>query len=214
MPDQGPSRGEYSRSHRGYHGAVQGGTTHTSYGISHGGMHSQAPQSSSLQPGTPGGYDTAPHASGFVHRQSPRQLDSALPWSQGSAGAWSLWAGSYSHPSISESHSPYNPGGFRVEFQQKPRPIAAHAAAAPPSQGPAGVQNALVPISQGYLNFTLTEDNWTTMAPKKRKALVVCNGQTVFRTLMLIRMDIEDWDQLLPTSRPRLRVTILHWGRL
>ncbi|KAI0270334.1 caspase domain-containing protein [Russula aff. rugulosa BPL654] len=156
VPDQGPSRGEYSRSHRGYHGAVQGGTTHTSYGISHGGMYSQAPQSSSLQPGTPGGYDTAPHASGF-----------------GSAGAWNLWAGSYSHPPTSESHSPYNPGGFRVEFQQKSRPIAAHAAAAPPSQGPAGVQNALVPISQGYLNFTLTEDNWTTMAPKKRKALVI-----------------------------------------
>jgi hypothetical protein len=114
---------------------------------------------------------------GFVRPQSPRQTTVAGPSSRGSAGAWDLLAGSYSHQPTSESHSPYNPGGFRDVRQQNTGPIDA----APPSQGPAGVQNAWVPISQVYLNFTflrqpLPEDNWTTMAAKKRRALVVCDG--------------------------------------
>ena len=115
---------------------------------------------------------------GFVRRQSPRQMSLAWPSSesQGTAGAWNLFEGSLSHQSTSESHSSYNPGGFRVVRQQSPRPIAT----APPSQGPAGV-HAWVPISQVYLDFTflrrpLPEDNRTTMGPKKRKALVVCDG--------------------------------------
>ena len=175
MPNQGPPRGEYSRSHHDYHDALQGGTTHTSYG--HGSMYPQALQSSSLQPGTPVGYDSAPHALqksptglrpptevvpidsvqsgdspypfGVEHQQSPRQMTLAGPSSQGSAGAWNPLAGSYSHQSTNESHSSYNPGGFRVDYQPNPGPIAA----APPSQGPAGVQNAWVPVSQVLLQF-------------------------------------------------------------
>src|SRR5713101_3527302 len=103
-------------------------------------------------------------------------------------------AGSYSHQSTSESHSPYNPGGFRTVCQQNPRPITA----APPSQGPTGIQNASAPLafSQVYLNFTffhqrLPEHNRTTTAAKKRRALVVCNRQTEYRTRILIRMGIE-----------------------
>jgi hypothetical protein len=202
VPDQGPSRSEYSRSHRDYHDALESGTTHTSYGVSYGSMYLPALQSSSLQPETPA-YDTAPYASrqppipprpptesvqiysvksidyplGFVRQQSPRQMTLALPSSQGSAGAWDPSARSYSHESTSESHSSYNPGGFRVVCQQNLGPIAA----APPSQGTAGVQNARVPFSQVYLDFTylrrpLPEDDWTTMASGKRKALVVCDG--------------------------------------
>jgi hypothetical protein len=208
VPDQGPSRGEYFRSHRDYRDALQGGTTHTSYGVGYGSMYPQALQSSSRQPGTSAGYDKAPHASrqspispSFVRQQSPRQMNLARSSSQGSAGAWNSLAGSFSHQSTSESHSPYrnNPGGFRVVCQQKPRPIAA----APPSQGHAGVQNAWVPFSQAYLNFT-------TIPAKKREALVVCNGQTEYSARILIPMGIKDWDQLLPTSGPRLQVTTLH----
>jgi hypothetical protein len=243
VPNQGPSRGEYSRSHHDYHDALQGGTTHTSYGVSHGSMYPQALQSSSLQPGTPAGYDTAAHASqqppmgprpptvfvrissvqsadsrypgGFVRQQSPGQMTLALPSSQGSARAWNPLAGPFPNQSTSESHSPYNPGGFRVVCPQNTRPIAA----APPSQSPARVQNAWVPVSQVCLDFTflrqpLPEDNRTVMAAKKRKAaLVVCNGQTEYRTRILIPVGIEDWDQLLPTPR-RLQVTTLHCGRL
>jgi hypothetical protein len=242
VPDQGPPRGEYSSSHHDCHGALQDGTTHTSYGVSHGSMYPQALQPSSLQPGTPAGYDTAPHASqpppvgprpptesvqiysaqstdytlGFVRQQSLRPMTLAGPSSQGSAGAWNPLAGSYSHQSTSESHSPHNPGGFRVDRQQNLGPIAA----APPSQGPSiGIQNAGVPISQVYVNFTflhqpLPEDNMTTMAAKKRKVLAVCDSQTEYRTRILIPMGIEDWDQLLRTSRPRLQVTTLRCGRL
>jgi hypothetical protein len=207
VPDRGPPRDEYSRSHREYHDALRGGTTHTSYGVSHGTMYPQAlpTQSSSLQPGILVGYDMAPYASrpppipprpptesiqihsvqsadyplGFVFQQSLRQMNLASSSSEGSAGAWDLLAGSHSHRPTSESHASYNPGGFRVVRQQNPRPIAA----APPSQGPEGVQNLWVPSSQVYFNFTflhrpLPEDNRTTMAAEKRKAVVVCNVQT------------------------------------
>jgi hypothetical protein len=68
--------------------------------------------------------------------------------SSSAAGSWNPFAGSLQ--STSESRSPYNPGGFRVVRQQNPRPIAA----APLSQGPAGVQNAWVPFSQAYSDFT------------------------------------------------------------
>jgi hypothetical protein len=246
VPDRGPPRGEYSISHLDYHDTLQGGTTHTSYGLSYGSIYPQALQSPSLRPGTPVGYDMAPHASqpppmgprpptefvpidsvqsadspyplGFARPQSPRHMTLAGPSSEGSAAPWNRLAGSYSHQSTSESHSSYNPGGFRVVHQQNPRPIAV----APPSQGPAGAQDAWVPISQVYFNFTflrrpLPEDNRTTMTAEnseKRKGLMVCNCQTECRTRILIPMGIEDWDQLLPTSRPRLRVTTRHWGRL
>lgn len=178
MPDQGPSRGEYHicRSHRGYHDTLQGGTTRTSYGGSHGGMYPQAIQSSSLQPGTPA-YDTAshalqrppmgprpptrfvpiysvqpadsPHSPGFVRQQIPRQMDLAWPSSQGSAGAWNPSAGLNSHLSTraSESHFSYNYGGFQIVRQQNPRPIAAPR----PPQGPVGVV-----FPQVYLDFTFT----------------------------------------------------------
>jgi hypothetical protein len=94
--------------------------------------------------------------------------------SQGSALAWDLLAGSHSHRSTSESHSPYNPGGFRVDCPQNPR----HITVAPLSQGPPGVQNPWVPFSEVYLDVTflrqpLPENNSTTMATKKRKALVI-----------------------------------------
>ncbi|KAF8501496.1 metacaspase [Russula emetica] len=153
-------------------------------------MYLQALQSSSLQPRTPAGYDTAAHASqqspmgqrpptvfvrissvqsadsrypgGFVRQQSPGQMTLALPLSQGSAGAWNPLAGPFPNQSTSKSHSPYNPGGFRVVCLQNPRPIAG----APPSQGPARVQNAWVPVSQVCLNRTI-------MAAKKRKALFI-----------------------------------------
>ena len=203
-------------------------------------MYPQAFQSSSLQPGTPTEYDTAPHASHlpllgprppptesvliypvhstdfvFVRQQSPRQMNLAWSSSQGSVDAWNPRAGSSSHQSISEFDSPYNPGGFQVDCQQNPRPIPA----APPSQGLTGVQNGWVPFSQDYLNCTflrqpLTEDDCTTMATEKRKALIVRNGQTGYVRRILIPMGIEDWDRLLPTSSPRLQVTTLHCGRL
>jgi hypothetical protein len=202
VPGQGPSRSGYPSPH--YYDNVLGGTIHTQYGpgVGHEGTYPKALQLSSLQPGTPA-YDTAPHASlqppmgprpptesvqiysvqsadyplGFVRQQNPRQMNLAWPSSQGTAGAWNILAGSHSHQSTSESHPSYNPGGFRVVRQQSPRPIAS----APPSQGPARVQNAWVPISQVYLDFTflrrpLPEDNRTTMGAKKRKALVVCDG--------------------------------------
>lgn len=212
VPDQGPSMGKYSRSDCDYRDALQSGTTHTSYGVRHGSMYPQAVQSSSLQSGTSAEYDKAPHASrqppmgaSFVRQQSPRQMNLARPSSRGSAGAWNPLAGSVPYQSTSESHFPYrdNPGGFRVVCQQKPRPIAA----APRSQGPAGVQKAWVPFSQVYLNFT-------TIPNKKREALVVCSDQTEYRARMLIPVGIEDWDQLLPTSRPRLQVTTLQRGRV
>ena len=214
VPDRGPPRGENSGSHRDYRDVLQGGTTHTSYGVSHGSMYPQALSSSSFQPGTPAGYDMAPHASqqpptGPRPTSGPTELVRISgPSSQGSAGAWNSLTGSHFDQSTSESHSSYNRGDFRVIRLQNLRPIAA----APLSQGPAGVQNAWVPISQVYLNFTflrrpLPEDNRTAMAPEKRKALVVCNGQTEYRTRVLIPMGVEDWDQLLPTSRSRLRVT-------
>jgi hypothetical protein len=164
VPDQGPPRGEYSGSPHDYHGALQGGTTHTSYGVSHGSMYPQALQPSSLQPGTPAWYDKAPHGSqqppmgpgpptefapidsvqsagstyplGFVHQH-------VGPSSQGSVGAWNPLAGWHPHQSTNESHSQYNPGGFLDVRQQNPQPIDA----APPSQGHVGVQNAWVPIS-------------------------------------------------------------------
>ncbi|KAN0120869.1 Caspase domain containing protein [Russula decolorans] len=63
VPDRGPPRGEYSISHLDYHDTLQGGTTHTSYGLSYGSIYPQALQSPSLRPGTPVGYDMAPHAS-------------------------------------------------------------------------------------------------------------------------------------------------------
>jgi hypothetical protein len=234
--------GEYYRSHRDSHDALQGGTTHTPYGFSHGGMYSQALQSSSLQPGTPAVYDTAAHAlqqppmgprpptefirissvqSGdfpysldFELEQRLRQMTLAGPSSQDPACAWNPLAGSYSHQSTSESHSSYNPGGFRVVRQQNPRPIVA----AFPFQGPADVQSPRVPIPQVYFNFTFLrplfpEDNRTTAA-EKRKALVVCGGQTGYTTRILTPIGIEDWDQLLPTSRPRLPVTTRYRGRL
>ena len=160
-PDEGRSRGEHSRSQRDHHDSLQDGTTHPSCGVSHGGMCPQALHSSSLQPGTPAGCDTAPHASrprpstefadgfsyplGFVRPQSQGQLDSAWPSSEGSAsaGAWDLWAGSHRDPhqslTTSEPHSSYHPDGFGVICQ----PIAA----APPPQGPAGGQGAWVPFS-------------------------------------------------------------------
>jgi hypothetical protein len=128
--------------------------------------------------------------SGFVRQQIPRQMDSAWPSSQGSACAWNLLAGSCLHQSTNESHSPYNPGGFRVDFQQNPWPIAA----APPSQGTACVQNAWVPFSQDYLNFTFLGE---PLPAEKRKALVVCDGQTLYKTRMLIPVGVEDRDQLL-----------------
>lgn len=207
MPDQGPSRNECFRSRRDYH-APQGGATHTSYGVSYGSMYPQALQPSSLQSGIPTGYyDTAPHASqqppepmgprpptefipmdfiqsadpsyapGFVRQQSPEDMTLVGPSSQGPAGAWDLLARSYSYQSTSESHSPYNPGGFRVVLQQSPRPVAT----APPSQFPAGAQDAWIPFSQVYLDFTfsrrpLPEVSWTTIAAAKRKALVVCSN--------------------------------------
>jgi hypothetical protein len=202
VPDQGlgPSRSGYPRSHRGHHDALRGGIAHTSYGVSYGGMYPPALQSSSLQAGTP---DMTPYASrpppippipptepiqiysvqsadyplGFVRQQSPRQMDLVWSSSQGSAGAWDLLAGSHSHQSTSESRPSYNPGGFLVDFPQNPLPIAASLL----SQGPAGVQNPWVPISQVHLDVTLLhqplpEDNRTTMAAEKRKALVVCDG--------------------------------------
>lgn len=174
MPDQGPSGGEYPRLHRGHHDAPQGGTTDTSYAIRHGGMYPRALQSSSLQPGT----TEVPHAPlqppigsrppteiapkysvqsadslyspGFIRQQIQRQMNLARALSQGSAGAWNSLARSNSHQLSSKSHSPYNHGGFRVVRQQYSRPIAA----APPSQGPLGVQNAWVPFPQVYLDFT------------------------------------------------------------
>ena len=96
----------------------------------------------------------SPHPLGFVCRQSPGQMTLAWPSSQGSAGAWNPWAGSNSHQSTSESHSPYNPGGFRIVRQQNPRPIAA--ASLSRSQDPAGIQNAWVQFSQVYLLFLLS----------------------------------------------------------
>jgi hypothetical protein len=244
VPNQGPSRGEYSSSHRDYRDARQGGTTHTSYGVSHGTMCPQALQSSSLRPGTPAGYNMAPHTSqqppmgprppsesvrassvqsansrypgGFVRQQNLGQIMLALPSSQGSAFAWNALAESFSNQSASESHSPYNPGGFRVICLQNPRSIAA----APPPQGPTGVQNAWVPVSQVYLYYPfsrqpLPEDNRTIMVvEKKRKALVVCNRQTEYRTHILIPIGIEDWDQLLPTSRLPLQAATLQCGCL
>lgn len=168
VPGEGPSesRDEYSRSRHGYHHALRGGTTGTSY-----------PQSSSLQPGAPEGYDIAPQASqhppiglgpptefvpiysvqstaspyssGFIRQQFQRQMNLAWPSSQGSAGAWNLLPSSNSHQSNSKSHPLYNNGGFRYVRQQNPRPIAP----APPFQGPAGVQNAWAPFPQVYLNF-------------------------------------------------------------
>ena len=234
VPDQGPSRGENSRSYHGHHDTFQGTTNHTPYGASHGGVYPQAFQPPPLQPGTLAGYDT-PHASqqrpmaprlptelvpiysvqsadcpyplGFVRWQNPRQMDLAWPSSEGSAGAWNPWAGSSSHEPTSEPRSPYNPGGFRVNFQQNPRSIDA----VPLPQGP-----ARVPFSQGYLDFSisrqpLTEDNRAAMpSAVKRKGLVVCNGQTEYRIRILILIGIEGWDQLPPTSRPRLQVTTLH----
>lgn len=165
MSDQGPSRSGYPRSHRDHHDSLQGGTTHTSYGISHGNMYPQALRSSSLQAGTPAGYDTAPHASqqppmgprhptesvqiysvqsadasyplGFVRQQSPRDMNLAWPSSQDSAGAWNPWAGSYSLQSTSESHSHHTPGGF--VFHQGVRCVTT----ASLSQLPASVQSAL-----------------------------------------------------------------------
>ena len=177
VPNQGPPRGEYSRSHpsRDCYVVLQDETTHTSYGVSHGSIYPQALQSSSLQPGTPVGYKTPPHASrppptgprppagfvpidpvqsadspyplGFARQQIPRHM--AGPSSEGSGGTWNRLAVSHSHQSTSEFRYPYNPGGFQVDCQQNPRPIAS----APSSQGPAGAQNAWVPISQVYLNF-------------------------------------------------------------
>jgi hypothetical protein len=165
VADQGPSRSGYPRSHRDHHDSLQGGTTHTSYGVSHGNVYPQALQSPSLQPGTPAGYDTAPHASqqppvgpihptesiqiysvqsadstyplGFVRQQSPRDMDLAWPSSPGSDGAWNPWAGSYSLQSTSESNSHYIPGGF--VFQQGMLCMTA----ASLSQGPASVPRAL-----------------------------------------------------------------------
>lgn len=215
VPDRGPSRDEYSILHWDYHDTLQGGTTNTSYGVSHGSMYPPALQSSSLQPGTPV-YDMAPHASrpppagprpptevalidsvqsvqsayssyplGFARQQSSRHMTFAGPSSEGSAGTWNPLAGSYSHQSTSESHFSYNPGGFRLVNQQNQRPIAPVRPSS--SQGPAGVQNTWAPISQVYFKFTflhrpLLEDNSTTMTTEKRKALVVCNGQTEYRT--------------------------------
>jgi hypothetical protein len=179
VPNQGPPRGEYSRSHRNYYDALQDEPIHTSYGVSHGSMYPQVLQSSSFQPGTPAGYDTPPHASwppptgprpptefvpvdsvqsadspyhlGFEHQHGPRHMILAWPSSESFPGAWNSLAGSYSHQSTSESHSSYNPGGFQVDCQQSPRPIAA----VPLSQGPAGVRNAWIPISQVYFKFFL-----------------------------------------------------------
>jgi len=189
VPDRGPPRGENSGSHRDYRDVLQGGTTHTSYGVSHGSMYPQALSSSSFQPGTPAGYDMAPHASqqpptGPRPTTGPTELVRISgPSSQGSAGAWNSLTGSHFDQSTSESHPPYNPGGFRVDCPQSPRPIAAP----PLSQGlesqVEGIQNAWVPISQVYLDVTVLrqtfpEDNRATMAAKKRKALVVRNGQS------------------------------------
>jgi hypothetical protein len=225
VPDQGPSRSGYPRSHY----------THTPYaGVGHEGTYPRALVSSAPQsrPGITPGYD-APHASeqplmgprpptefiqiysvpsaespyppGFVRQQSPRQLNLALPPSLSSAGAWNPWAGSSPHQSTSESHSPHNPGAFRVVCPQNPRPMAR----APPSQSPTGIQHGWVPVSQVYLNWTFLRqprpaDNRTIMTAKKRKALVVCNGQTEYLTRMLISIGIEDWDQLPLASRSRL----------
>ena len=171
VPNQGPPRGEYPRSHRDYYDALQDEATHTSYGVSHGSIYQQATQSSSLQPGTPAGYDTPPHASrppptgprprtefvpidsvqsadspyhlGFEYQQSSRHVTLGGPSSEGSAGSWNPLAGSYSHQFTSESHFSYNPGGFQADCHHNPRPIAV----APPPQGPAGAQSAWVPIS-------------------------------------------------------------------
>lgn len=155
-------------------------------------MYPQALRSPS-QPlvGTSARYDMAPHASqqppmcarrptefvpkfsvqsadsSFVHQQNPRQIDPGWSSSEGPAGAWNLLAGSCSHQPTSGSRSSCNPGGFRFDFQQNPRPIAA----SPPSPGSASVQNAWVPFSQDYLNSTF-------MTARKRKGLAVCNGQT------------------------------------
>jgi hypothetical protein len=164
VPDQGPPRVDYSSSHHDYYGPLQGGTTHTSYGVSQGSMYPQVLQSSSLQLGTPAGYDTVPHASqppptgprpptefvsidlvqsagspyplGFIHQHAGSS-------SQDTPGAWNPLAGWHSHQPTSESHSPYNPGGFRVIRQQNTQPVDG----APPSRGPVGVQDAWVPIS-------------------------------------------------------------------
>ena len=113
----------------------------------------------------------SPYPLHFARQQNPRQMTLAEPSTQASAGTWNPLAESNLHQSTSESHLPYNPGGFRVARQQSAQPIAT----VPLSQGPAGVRNAWLPSSQA--RWPLPEDNWTIMAAKKRKALVVCNGQ-------------------------------------
>ena len=180
MPDQGPSRSAP------YYDNILGGTIHTQYDL--GPAYDTAPHAPMRPPTGPRpptesvqiySVRSTDYPLGFVRQQSPRQMDLAWPSSQGTAGAWNLFAGSYSHShqSTSESHSSYHPGGFRVVRQQSPRPITS----APPSQGHTRIQNTWVPISRFYLDFTflrppLPEENWTTMGVKKRKALVVCDG--------------------------------------
>ena len=149
MSDQGSSRNGYPRSHREHHDSLQGGTTHTSYGVSHGDMYSQALRSSSLQPPMGPRHPTesvqiysvqstdASYPLGFVRRQSPRDMNLAWPSSQGSAGAWNPWGGSYSLQSTSESYPHHTPGGF--VFHQGVRCVTA----ASLSQLPASVQSAL-----------------------------------------------------------------------
>ena len=115
----------------------------------------------------------SPYPLGFVPQPSQRQNTFGLPSSHGSADALDPWLGSYSHQSISESRSPYSRGDIQVDCYQSSPPIVA----APLSQGPAGVQNPWVPFSQALRQPSFPEHNRYFVAAKKRKALVVCNGQ-------------------------------------
>jgi hypothetical protein len=75
---------------------------------------------------------------GFVGQQNPPPMTPSRSQLQGSAGDWNVIGGSYSHPgqSANGSYSSHPPAGFLC--QENPR----HMTAAPPPQGPAGVQPA------------------------------------------------------------------------
>ncbi len=78
---------------------------------------------------------------GFVGQQNPPPMTSSRSQLQGSTGDWNVIGGSYSHPgqSANGSYSSHPPAGFL--YQENPR----HMTAAPPPQGPAGVQLASGP---------------------------------------------------------------------
>ena len=130
--------------------------------------------SESRSPYNPSG---SPYPVGFVPQQSPREMTFTFPSPHGSAGAWEPWLGSYSLQPINESHSSYSHSDAQVDRYQSPRPIVA----APLSQGPAGV-----PFSQALRQPSFPEHNRSFVAAKKRKALVVCNGQQRVQNTPLI----------------------------